>query len=136
MDREHNWTDKKIADIERRIKRVFSDDPALLRLEHEYAAYMADVDRKTEKARERFLNAETAAEKRELKAKYRTNVLDLTINNRRYNEIVDRITTEIARLNQKALDIINSELSAVYAENYNAVAKECRRAGIKVNAET
>lgn len=136
MDREHNWTDQKIAEIERRIKRVFSDDPMLLRLEREYVAYMAEVDRKTEKIQVRYANAQNGAEKRELKAQYRTSVLDLTLNDTEYKRIVDRIVTRIAQLNQKALDIINAELSEVYAENYNAVAKECRKAGIKVNAET
>jgi hypothetical protein len=39
----------------------------------------------------------------------------------------------MAKVNQEALDVVNESMAGVYCINYNQIATECKRAGIKVN---
>ena len=57
----------------------------------------------------------------------------LTTGSKQYRKLVKRFTEVMADVNQKALDIVNDTMTDIYCMNYNEVATECKKVGIKVN---
>ena len=133
MDFARKQTDKKLEKMERDIGRVYADDPALKRIKKEYAKYMKTVQERTEAAYKAYTDETDADVKAELKKAYTDKVRALTMDSKEYNAIVKRFVAILAQVNQQALDITNSAMVDIYTINYNQVATECRRVGIKVN---
>lgn len=132
MDKARRKTDKRLKKMEREMGGVYKKDPALLAVEKEYAAYMKDVQEKTKPEYDDYIHAKDG-EKTEKKKAYQDAVKALTLNSKEYRKIVEKVCAVLAKVNQKALDIANDQMIAIYTDNYNQVAEECRRVGIKVN---
>lgn len=132
MDRARTETDRKLNKMEAQIGRIYESSPALKRIEREYAAYMKMVQKKTEPAYKAYLDADYES-KKDLKKAYTDAVRDLTINSREYNKLIKRFTEVMAQVNQEALAVANSAMVDVYCMNYNEVAGECKRVGIRVD---
>jgi N-acetylglucosamine kinase-like BadF-type ATPase len=129
MDRARTQTDKKLDMIEREIGRVYKEYPALLAIEKEYAKYMAKVQKQTEKEYNAY------KEDPEQKQAYIDKVKALTLGSKEYARLTQKIARVLAEVNQQALEISNNAMLEVYAMNYNQVADDCRKAGIKVDGE-
>lgn len=129
MDRARTQTDKKLDMIEREIGRVYKEYPALLAIEKEYAKYMAKVQKQTEKEYKAY------KEDPEQKQAYIDKVKALTLGSKEYARLTQKIARVLAEVNQQALEISNNAMLEVYAINYNQVADDCRKAGIKVDGE-
>lgn len=129
MDRARTQTDKKLDMIEREIGRVYKEYPALLAIEKEYAKYMAKVQKQTEKEYKAY------KEDPEQKQAYIDKVKALTLGSKEYARLTQKIARVLAEVNQQALEISNNAMLEVYAMNYNQVADDCRKAGIKVDGE-
>lgn len=134
QDKARTKTDKQLNKMERDMGRVYKTYPALLKVEKEYRAYMDMVSKETKAAYDAYVNG-SDEDKKELKKAYTDEVKALTINSDDYHKIVKKFVRVMAEVNQKALDIVNKEMRTIYAENYNQVAEECRRVGIKVNGK-
>lgn len=133
MDRARQKTDKQLSAMEKDISRVYRTHPALIEVEKKYQKYMSMVEKRTEGSYRAYINETDKETKDELKNVYMDEIKALTVNSKEYKKLIDEITTVLARVNQDALDIVNAGMLTIYAENYNQVAAECRRAGIKVD---
>ena len=132
-DKARQKTDKRLENMEREMGRIYRSDPALKNIRKEYNAYMKSVSEKTKDIYDAYKNETNQEEKKHLKKEYEDAVLSLTIYNKKYKQIIESFTSELARVNQEALDIVNRNMVEVYVENYNAIAEECKSVGIKVD---
>lgn len=132
MDEARRKTDKMLKDLERRIKRIYDEDPALRQIEQKYKKYMKSVKESTKDLYKAYKDETDVEKKRELKKKYIEAVKRLTIYNRRYLKMMNEYTDVLADLNEKALEISNEAMAEVYMLNYNQLAVDCRKVGIKV----
>lgn len=135
QDRARQRTDKQLRAIERKMGRVYETDPALIAVMRKYKQYMAFVDNSTRGDYEAYINETDVKKKAELKKIYSNAVLKLTLQSKRYKALVDEFTTVLSQANQQALAIANGYMLGIYAENYNEVATDCRKAGIDVDGE-
>lgn len=132
MDNTHKQTDRILKDIEKAQGRIYRTDPALIRIEKEYARYMKMVQKRTEGEYKAYINAKGKDIEEECKKTYMDAIRALTTESKEYRDLVRRIASVLAEVNQKALDSVNEAMPEIYAINYNQVAEECRRAGIEV----
>lgn len=134
MDRARNKTDKRLAKLERRVTRLYAESPSLSRMQKEFKEYMTEVKAQTADLYDAYVNAEPDT-KAEAKDAYTAEVKRLTVQNKHYKKLVKKIAAAMAHVNQEALAMINAEMVDVYATNYNAIAADCRKVGIKVHAK-
>lgn len=134
-DKARQKTDKMLAGIERQMGRVYDTDPALLNIQKKYDKYMASVYKRTESAYKSFIDADDEESKKEAKDVYMRQIRLYTIESKEYNSIIKEFVRTMADVNQKALDVVNDSMSEIYAINYNQVAEDCRKVGLKVNGK-
>lgn len=137
-DKARQKTDKMLAGIERQMGRVYDTDPALLNIQKKYDKYMASVYKRTEGAYKAFIDADDADDeesKKEAKEVYMGQIRRYTIESKEYNSIIKEFVRIMADVNQKALDVVNDSMSEIYAINYNQVAEDCRKVGLKVDGK-
>ena len=127
MDKARTETDRKLNKIESQIGRIYESSPALKRIVKEYDAYMKMVQEKT------MPEYKAYKETGEGKQAYTDKVRDLTVNSAEYRRIIEKFTKVMAQVNGEALAVANGSMSEIYALNYNQVADECKRVGIRVN---
>lgn len=133
MDKARTQTNEKLNKMEREIGRIYQKDPALKRVQKEYANYMKMVQERTETSYKAYIDETDQDVKEDLKKTYMEEVRALTINSSKYRKLVERITSVLAKVNQRALDVSNKAMREIYTINYNQVAEECVRVGIKVD---
>lgn len=121
--------------MEKEIGRVYQKSPALLAVEKEYAQYMGMVQDKTKAEYKAYIDEDDPDIKAEKKKAYMGKVRALTMESNAYNRLVKKIMGVLAEVNQQALDISNKAMREIYAINYNQVAEDCKKVGIKVNGE-
>ena len=134
-DKARTQTDKKLRQMERDIGRVYRLHPALLAVEKEYAKYMGMVQEKTKAEYRAYMDEDDPDIKTEKEKAYMRKVRELTMESTGYNKIVKKIVGVLAEVNQQALDISNKAMPEIYAINYNQVAEDCKKVGIKVNGK-
>lgn len=134
-DKARTQTDKKLRQMERDIGRVYRLHPALLAVEKEYAKYMGMVQEKTKAEYRAYMDKNDPDIKAEKEKAYMRKVRELTMESTQYNKIVKKIVGVLAEVNQQALDISNKAMPEIYAINYNQVAEDCKKVGIKVNGK-
>lgn len=134
-DRARIQTDSRLDNMEKEIGRVYQKSPALLAVEKEYAQYMGMVQDKTKAEYKAYIDEDDPDIKAEKKKAYMGKVRALTMESNAYNRLVKKIMGVLAEVNQQALDISNKAMREIYAINYNQVAEDCKKVGIKVNGE-
>ena len=132
-DRARQKTDKRLNKMEGKIGRVYKNNSALLAVQKEFMQYMDKVKRETQPQYDAYVNAKE--DEKKLKKEYITAVKNRTVFSKEYKKLVNKVTSVLADVNQQALDIVNDEMIAIYTENYNQVAEDCRKVGIKVNGK-
>lgn len=134
-DKARQKTDKMLASIERQMGRVYKSDPALLNIQKKYEKYMEYVYERTKGAYKAFIDAKGEESKKEAKDVYMRQIQRYTIESKEYNSIIKEFVRTMADVNQKALDVVNDSMSEIYAINYNQVAEDCRKVGLKVDGK-
>lgn len=134
-DKARQKTDKMLASIERQMGRVYKSDPALLNIQKKYEKYMEYVYERTKGAYKAFIDANGEESKKEAKDVYMRQIQRYTIESKEYNSIIKEFVQIMASVNQKALDVVNDSTSEIYAINYNQVAEDCRKVGLKVDGK-
>ena len=135
MDKARKQTDKKLNKMEKDIGRIYKDDPALKSIEKAFAKYMIMVKKKTQASYKAYVDEYDWDKRAELKKVYSDEVKALTMDSPEYRKLVKDFTATLSYVNQKALNISNKAMNEIYAINYNQVAEECKRVGIKVNGK-
>ena len=133
LDKARQKTDKRLKEMERDISRMYKMHPALIAIKKEFAKYMKVVQKKTQSSYNAYINETDQDKKQELKKIYSDEVKKLTLQSKDFQKLVKKITKTMAKVNQDALDIVNGNMVAIYTDNYNQVAEECKKVGIKVN---
>jgi flavorubredoxin len=133
MDKALQLTDKKLEALESKVGRVYKNDPALKQIKKEFNAYMKMVQKRTRSSYEAYINENDKNTKEELKHVYMDELRGLTLNSIKYRKLIKKFTKVMADVNQKTLDLVNAEMSEIYAINYNQIATDCKKIGIKVN---
>jgi len=133
MDKIRQETDKKLNAMEAKIGRIYENSPALKRVKKEYLNYMDMVQKRTESSYKAYINESDKDIKEKLKQAYTAEIESLTIRSAAYNKIIKKFTKALAKVNQEALNVVNGTMTEIYCINYNQVASECTRVGIKVN---
>lgn len=133
MDDARKWSDKKLKSVEAQIDKIYRKDPAIKKIYKEYSNYMDTVQKRTETAYKAFVEETDKDIKAEKKKAYTDELTALTVNSKEYKQLVHKFAQTMAKVNQSALNIVNDTMADVYAKNYNEVATECKRVGIKVN---
>lgn len=133
MDKALRLTDKKLEALESKVGRVYKNDPALKQIKKEFNAYMKMVQKRTRSSYEAYINENDKNTKEELKHVYMDELEGLTLNSVKYRKLIKKFTKVMADVNQKALNLVNAEMPEIYAINYNQVATDCKKIGIKVN---
>lgn len=134
-DKARQKTDKMLAGIEKQMGRVYDTDPALLNIQKKYEKYMASVYKRTEGAYKAFIDADDEESKKEAKETYMGQIRRYTVQSKEYNSIIKEFVRTMADVNQKALNVVNDSMSEIYALNYNQVADDCRKVGLKVDGK-
>lgn len=125
-------TDALLNTTERKIAKVYTDSPALMRIQKEITKYMATVQERTQAAYDAWKNAGDGDDVDALKKAYMSDVRSLIIDSKEYQSLVRKFCDALTDANQAAIDISNKTMRQVYAMNYNEVASDCLDAGIKV----
>lgn len=132
-DKARQKTDKRLKKMERDISRMYKMHPALIAIRKEFAKYMKMVQKRTESSYNAYVNETDKDIKEDLKRVYMDELKGLTIQSKKYRRLVKKIVKTMAKVNQDALNIVNAEMVSVYTDNYNQVAVDCEKVGIKVN---
>ena len=131
LDRARTKTDKRLKQMEQRMSRVYGNSSALNAVQKQFVEYMKKVKKETQDQYDAYMNAQEDKEK--IKEGYIKAVKDRTIFSKEYKKLLSKLVGVLAEVNQQALDIANDEMIAIYTDNYNQVAEDCRKVGIKVN---
>lgn len=135
MDKARRRTDKRLGRMEKQMGGVYRQNPALKRIIKKYGDYMDSVQKDLQADYDAYM-AETDREtKQALKKAYTDKMQEKTLFSKEYNAIIDEFTSVLAQVNQQAIDVANDAMIDVYCDNYNQVADDCRKAGIKVNGK-
>lgn len=132
-DKARQKTDKILDRMGSKINKVYVNDSNLKRIKKEYDDYMKIVKESTESLYKSYVEEEDKDVKKEKKDAYMHEVRRLTLGSDKYNKLVKKMAEVLAKVNQKALDVSNKSMREIYAINYNQVADECKRVGIKVD---
>ena len=133
MDKARKKTDKILKDLERRVKEVYANDPSLLRIQKKYDQYMKRVDKLTKEDYKAYERESDINTRKKLKKVYTDHVSSLTSKNKEYKKLISEFSRILADVNQKALDLVNDEMTDIYVLNYNQVADQCKKIGVEVN---
>ena len=60
-------------------------------------------------------------------------MMKLTLQNKAYKKLCSEISLAMANVNAKATDMTNEFVDNIYMLNYNEVAEDCKKVGIRVN---
>lgn len=132
-DKARQKTDKILDRMGSKINKVYVNDSDLKRVKKEYDDYMKTVKESTESLYRSYTEEEDRDVKEEKKDAYMHEVRRLTLGSDKYNKLIKKMAEVLAKVNQRALDVSNKSMREIYAINYNQVADECKRVGIKVN---
>ena len=122
-DKARIQTDKELAKMERKIVSIYSDANA--DITKKWDAYMKEVKPQVDALQKAYEEAKKSGDKDLIKKtgkKYGIELRKYTLENKKYQRMVDRTTTEIAHANERALAYINGEMPKIYAINYNQMA--------------
>ena len=125
MDQARKKTDKKLLEMEKKISNIYKE--AYDDISKEWDAFMKSHYKKLNGAREDLKKAEASGDRDEIrKAKdlYERTAKNITVNNRRYQSMINDITEKIAHTNEIALNYVNDQLPEIYTVNYNAFGDE------------
>lgn len=139
-DKAREWTDKKLAAMEKRIERTYKH--AHDEITEKWGNYMARAQKRTEgfqKAYEAALKGGDADKIKAAKEKLEKAKRNVTFRDQYYKDMVDETTKQLANVNSTALAYVNGQMPSIYTVNYNLPAKEAEELGIDfkiVNEQT
>lgn len=131
-DKARIQTEKLLSKSEKDIEKVYTSNKELKKAIKEYTKYMERLQKATEGLFKAYKDEEDINAKKDAKNAYIAEILAQTIESKEYQRIISKLTASITKVNQKAIDKINEITAEIYAINYNQVAEDCRKVGIKV----
>lgn len=122
MDKARKWTDKQLEKMESEIAKIYKKTNK--DITEKWNSYM-----KSEQKRLDALKAE--AERTGDMYEYQRVLRNFTLQNQKYQSMVNQTTEKIANANKIAVDYLNEKTPSIYSTNYNQVIGEVN--GMKAN---
>ena len=120
-DKARKKTDKELAKMEKHVNEIYSE--AHDDISKSWNKFMESHAPKLEKAYTELQEAMKSGDKdaiAEARDKYERTAKNITVNNQRYQAMVDETAAKLAHTNEVALSYVNGEMAKIYTTNYNA----------------
>lgn len=130
-DKIHKLTDKRLKEIEDRLKEIYSEAQEDLRKGWDEYLKQSAID--VHEKQIAYDNALRSGNRKKI-AKAKKNLeqekIIRTLSDQRYQMMVADVTSRLANVNEIALAYVNNELPKIYTINYNAIGDEANELGI------
>lgn len=118
-------TEKELAKMERKVDKIYSK--AYKDISRSWNKFMDSHAPKLEKAYNDLQDAIKSGDKKaidEAKVVYESTAKNITVNNQRFQGMVDETAEKLTHTNEVALAYVNGEMPKIYTTNYNAFGDE------------
>lgn len=125
MDRARKWTDKQLAQMEKKISKIY--DQAYKDLSKEWNQFMAVHEPMVQEAYDKYMDARkngTTQEIFDARTYYERVFNNTVIQDKRYKAMTDELAAKMSNVNEIALDYLNGNMPKIYTVNYNAFGSE------------
>ena len=122
MDKVRVWTDLKLDTIERRLARIYKQSEK--EMKEKWNAYIKRGEKRISAAEKDYRDALKVGDEQiiaEKKQRLKDIKEEFTLRNANYKKMVDDVTLDMAKTNEKALKYVYGELPEIYATNYAQV---------------
>lgn len=125
MDKVRTQTEKLLTQMERKIDKIYKD--ANNEISEKWDAFMSSHEDKLKTAYDELQEAlksgdrEAIAEARDV---YERTAKNITVNNKRFEGMVEETAQKITHVNEVALSYVNDQMPHVYTINYNEFGNE------------
>ena len=124
-DKARTITDKTLLKMERKINRIYRR--SYKEISEDWNKFVDSHAPKLNKAYEDLRLAIISGNKDEITAAkevYERAAMNMTINNQRYQAMVDETAAKISHINEVAVDYVNGNMPKIYTVNYNQFGSE------------
>lgn len=124
-DRARIKTEKELKKIERKVDRIYSK--AYKDISKSWNEFMDSHASKLEKAYNNLQDAIKSGDKKAIddaKVVYESTAKNITVNNKRFQGMVDETAEKLTHTNEVALAYVNDQMPKIYTTNYNAFGDE------------
>lgn len=131
MDEARTKTDRQLAQVERRLHKIYSD--AQKETEREWKAYMRQADKKTKVLQREYERAVRKGDTQEIertKAELDRMKRQETFYSARYQAMLNYTTDRLAMTNQMAVAYVNNQIPSIYMMNYNQIGTDAHEVGV------
>lgn len=130
-DRARELTDKRLAAISKRLSREYNS--ARKELTDKLTNYLARADKRLEGLVAALSQAQAKGDAAAISAareKLEKAKLNITLNDKRYREMINDLTDRLADVNQTALSYVNGQMPGIYRQNYNGAKEPAAEVGM------
>lgn len=127
-DRARIWTDNRLEEMERHLKRVYKQTYS--EISEKWNEYMERGQERLDSLYAAYLSA-PAEQKAAALQRYQDALESYTLRNRWYSDMVTETAYRLANTNSIALAYVNGQIPAIYSANFNYIDPELRDIGIK-----
>ena len=120
MDKAHIETDKLLEDMEKHIASIYNR--AYKELSKKWVEFLKKAEKKADSLLKAVSTAKTPKEKAKAEQQYKAYLRSVTLQNKRYKEMVEQTANRLLAVNETALQYINEQLPEVYVINHNGLA--------------
>jgi len=120
-DKARKWTDKHLSQMEKKVNKIYSS--AYGDISSTWNKFMISHAPKLDKAFQDLQEAIKSGDKEAIstaKITYERTAKNITVNNKRYQGMVDETAAKLSHTNEVALNYVNSKMPKIYTVNYNA----------------
>lgn len=122
-----DYTDLELAKMEKQLNKIYKQ--AQSEIQEKWDKYMAKAQPKVDKVKAAAEAAMLDPNIDPLKAQklndaYQKAMLNMTLQNKHYQAMVDQVTDKLTNVNQIALDYLNGQMPEIYCHNFNEFANE------------
>ena len=135
MDNARKITDRKLAQMEKRIKKIYEESQK--DIQRKWNEYMANAKKRLDKLESAYAEAQRAGDTAKIEqAKKRLEQAkkSATLQNKQYQDMVAETTRQIASANQTAIAYVNGQMPSVYTVNYNQAKVSAEDVGMNFKA--
>lgn len=120
MDKFHKQTDIKLEEMEKHISSIYSR--TYKETSEKWVEYLKKAEKKADSLLKAVSIAKTPEEKAKAERQYKAYLRSVTLQNKRYKEMVEQTANRLLAVNETALQYINEQLPEVYVINHNGLA--------------
>lgn len=120
MDNAHIETDKLLENMEKHINSIYSR--TYKEISEKWVEYLKKAEKKADSLLKVVSTAKTPEEKAKAERQYKAYLRSVTLQNKRYKEMVEQTANRLLSVNETALRYVNEQLPEVYVINHNGLA--------------